>query len=81
MKDTKNDIARQNGHLDNVVGYKWLRVNGVAWTQSFMLFPVKVDVHAVDWESKKAYIESDKHDKGWLPFDRLYESESTCPCR
>jgi hypothetical protein len=60
--------------------YDWLNNQDYAYIQGSVMFPVKVQIMALDFENEVAEIKT-KYQNGKVEFSRLYKSEMSCPCR
>jgi len=66
--------------MSKVEDYAWLETQTSAWVQGALMFPVRVDILHVDWQLKEAVIKT-TFQEGVIQFNKLYKSQSKCPCR
>ncbi len=60
--------------------YEWLKTQKEAWMYGQMAWPVQVEIVSID-EAKQEAVVKTKFQEGRTDFDKLYKTESDCPCR
>jgi len=60
--------------------YEWLKTQKYGWVQGGIMFPVMVEIVSVDFEYKSVRVKTE-YQSGTVPFERIFKSQSDCPCR